>query len=351
MKVAEFSFDLPDALIAQAPLARRDASRLMILDRRTGGVTHRPFTEFFEELAPGDLLVANDTKVLPARLRGTKPTGGRVEVLLVERVGDATGGSIWRALLSDSKSIRPGIEIVIAPGLTVVPKERIADVWQVELVHAGREANDAIEAVGELPLPPYIRRESKDLRESLDRERYQTVYARHPGAVAAPTAGLHLTHEALASCTARGIEIAFVTLHVGLGTFLPVRVTDVEDHRMHDEALVIPDATAAAVQRARGRGGRVVAVGTTVARALETRADGRGGVEPGVGRSSLFIYPGFQFRVVDALLTNFHLSQSTLLMLVCAFAGTEPVLAAYRIAVSARYRFFSYGDAMLVRAA
>ena len=202
-----------------------------------------------------------------------------------------------------------------------------------------------------MPLPPYIRREKGDPRCPLDRERYQTVYARAAGAVAAPTAGLHFTRELLDSLASRGIEKAFVTLHVGLGTFAPVRVIDVEDHRMHDEAFAIPAATTEAIQRTRSRGGRVVAVGTTVVRALEARADDRGGVAPGPGRSALFVYPGFRFRVVDALVTNFHLPQSTLLMLVCAFAGTAPVLAAYREAVRERYRFFSYGDAMFVRSA
>jgi len=349
MRVADFDFELPLEQIAQVPAVRRDASRMMVLDRGTGVVTHRRFADLPDELRAGDLLVLNDTRVLSARLRGTKPTGGRVEILLVEPVGEDGGAPVWRALLTGSKSLRPGIAIAVPQGLTVVPLVREGDVWRVKLVHPRGEVLGAIEAAGEMPLPPYIRRDAGDPRGPLDRERYQTVYARVPGAVAAPTAGLHFTPELLASLIERGVETAFVTLHVGLGTFSPVRVTEVAAHRMHDEAFAIPEATAAAVLRARARGGRVIAVGTTVARTLETGADERGGIVPGSGRSSLFIYPGFGFRVVDALVTNFHLPQSTLLMLVCAFAGTDAVLAAYRRAVLEHYRFFSYGDAMFVR--
>jgi len=349
MRVEDFDFELPLDQIAQEPAAMRDGSRLMVLDRGTGAVSHRRFADLPDELGEGDLLVLNDTKVLPVRLRGTKPTGGRVEVLLLEPAGDDGGAPVWRALVSGSKSVRSGVEILVAPGLGVVPLEREADVWRVKLVLAAGDPMAAIEAAGEMPLPPYIRRDEGDPRALLDRERYQTVYARVPGAVAAPTAGLHFTPELLVSLAGRGVETAFVTLHVGLGTFSPLRVTEVSAHRMHDEAFVIPEAAADAILRTRVRRGRVVAVGTTVARALEARANDRGGVGPGAGRSSLFVYPGFRFRVVDALVTNFHLPQSTLLMLVCAFAGTGAVLAAYRCAVTEGYRFFSYGDAMFVR--
>jgi len=351
MKVSDFDFALPPERIAQEPAVTRDGSRLMVLDRLTGAVTHRRFADFPDELGVGDLLVLNDTKVLPIRLRGTKPTGGRVEILLLEPTGEISGAPVWRALVSGSKSIRPGIEIAVAPGLGVVPLARETDVWRVMLVLAQGDPLAAIEAAGEMPLPPYIHREEGDPRTRLDRERYQTVYARVPGAVAAPTAGLHFTPDLLACLASRGVETSFVTLHVGLGTFSPVRATEVAAHRMHDEAFVIPEATADAVLRTRARGGRVVAVGTTVARALESRANDRGRVVPGSGRSALFVYPGFRFRVVDALVTNFHLPQSTLLMLVCAFAGTGAVLAAYRLAVKEGYRFFSYGDAMFVRTA
>jgi S-adenosylmethionine:tRNA ribosyltransferase-isomerase len=351
MNVSEFDFELPADLIAQEPAERRDGSRLLVLDRVNGTVAHRGFAEIPDELRAGDLLVLNDTKVLPARLRGTKSTGGRVEVLLLEPTGENGNEPVWRALVSGSKSVRPGAEIAVAPGLAIVPLSREADGWRVRLVLDHGDPLAAIETVGEMPLPPYIHRKEGDPRIRLDRERYQTVFARAPGAVAAPTAGLHFTPELLAVLPSRGVEIAFLTLHVGLGTFSPLRVSEVTAHRMHDEAFAIPEATADAVRAARARGGRVIAVGTTVARALEARADDRGEVVHGPGRSALFIYPGFRFRVVDALVTNFHLPQSTLLMLVCAFAGTNAVLAAYRVAVKEGYRFFSYGDAMFVRAA
>jgi S-adenosylmethionine:tRNA ribosyltransferase-isomerase len=323
----------------------------MVLDRGTGAVAHRIFADLPDELRAGDLLVLNDTKVIPVRLRGTKPTGGHVEVVLLEPAGEPGAEPCWRALVSGGKSIRPGIAIAVSPELTVVPLVREADLWRVQLVHQAGDDLAAIEAAGEMPLPPYIRRDVDDPRARLDRERYQTVYARAPGAVAAPTAGLHFTPQLLASLASRGVEIAFVTLHVGLGTFAPVRVTEVAAHAMHDEAFAIPEATAGAIVATRARSGRVVAVGTTVARVLETRANDLRGVEPGDGRSALFVYPGFEFRVVDALVTNFHLPRSTLLMLVCAFAGMDSVLNAYRLAVKEGYRFFSYGDAMFVRSA
>ncbi len=349
MKVAEFDFELPRDLIAQEPEGKRDASRLMVVDRRIGALSHRRFCELALELDAGDLVVLNDAKVIPARLRGVKPTGGQIEALLLEPVDDSKGASVWRALLSGSKSVRPGTGIAVSGGLRIVPLAREGDLWRVELVAPGGDIWSALETSGEIPLPSYIRRGDDDPRAEFDRERYQTVYARARGAVAAPTAGLHFTKELLSGLEARGIEVAFITLQVGLGTFAPVRVADVEAHEMHDEAFALPVATAEAVRRARSRGRRVVAVGTTVVRTLEERADERGDVRPGTGRSALFIYPGFRFRVVDALVTNFHLPRSTLLMLVCAFAGTSAVLSAYRVAVQERYRFYSYGDAMLVR--
>jgi len=350
VKVAAFDFDLPEALIAQEPVPRRDASRLLVLDKETGAVSHRRFTDLVGELRSGDLLVLNDTKVLPARQHGSKPSGGRVEMLLVESLGYEGGGAIWRALLDGSRSLRPGMTLTFPGGVTVEPVARDGDAWRVRLRHPDRDPVGALTDVGEMPLPPYIRRGPNDARATLDRERYQTVYAAAPGAVAAPTAGLHFTSELLAAVRESGVETTALTLHVGLGTFLPLRVDEVERHTMHDEPYVLPEAVAGAVARTRSRGGRIVAVGTTVARTLETCADGRGGITPGEGRSALFIYPGFRFQVVDALVTNFHLPKSTLLMLVCAFAGTPRVLAAYREAIAAGYRFYSYGDAMLVRA-
>jgi S-adenosylmethionine:tRNA ribosyltransferase-isomerase len=342
VKVADFDYDLPPDRIAQEPAARRDASKLLVLDRESGAVSHRVFREIADELRPGDLVVVNDTRVLAARLSVTKPTGGRVEVLLVEPVLPADAGE-WRAMLSGSRSLRPGMRLSAPAGIEVELLAREGDVWRVRL------PGEAL-ASGAMPLPPYIGRSDDDPRGALDRERYQTVYARRLGAVAAPTAGLHFTEELLGSLPARGIALASLTLHVGPGTFLPVRTEDVESHVLHAESYDLPPATVDAVRRTRAAGGRVVAVGTTVARTLEAAA-GSGDLAPGSGRTSLFIYPGHRFRVVDALVTNFHLPRSTLLMLVCAFAGTASTLAAYRTAVREGYRFYSYGDAMLVRGA
>lgn len=349
MKVSDFDYDLPPDRIAQEPPARREGSRLLVLDRTTGAVEHRRFPDLVEALGAGDLLVLNDTRVLPARLVGRKPTGGRVEILLVAPAGSASSGDpVWSALIAGSRSIRPGAPLSFPSGLTVTPIARTGPTWEVALHHDGGRPLAVVDAIGAMPLPPYIRREPDDRFGPLDRERYQTVYARVPGAVAAPTAGLHFTHEILDALRRRGVAVAFLTLHVGPGTFLPVRVDEVERHVMHDEAFTIPPETAEAVAAARAAGGRVIAVGTTVARTLETSALRHGRVVAGAGRSDLFIYPGFRFRVVDALVTNFHLPRSTLLMLVCALARTEPTLAAYRAAVEAGYRFYSYGDAMLV---
>jgi S-adenosylmethionine:tRNA ribosyltransferase-isomerase len=349
--VSDFEFELPAEAIAQEPAPRRGDSRLLVLNRETGGTSHRRFRDLPGELAPGDLLVLNDTKVIPARLHGRKPSGGRVEMLLVEPVGEDGGAPVWRTLLGGARTISAGMTLTFPAGLTAVTREREGDVWRVKLVHDRGDPMGAIDAAGEMPLPPYIRRGEDDPRALADRERYQTVYAKEPGAIAAPTAGLHFTSEMLDALRVSGVATATLTLHVGLGTFLPIRVDRVEDHVLHDEAYRLPEATSEAIAAARRSGGRIVAVGTTVARVLESCADGAGGVSAGAGRSSLFIYPGFRFSVVDALVTNFHLPRSTLLMLVCAFAGTEPTLSAYREAVREGYRFYSYGDAMLVKSA
>jgi S-adenosylmethionine:tRNA ribosyltransferase-isomerase len=346
VNVADFDYDLPEDRIAQEPAEHRDASRLLVLDRDTGSMTHRVFREIGEELTPGDLLVVNDTKVLAARLAASKPTGGRVEVLLVEPCGP----TVWRALVSGSRSLRPGLSLAVSDGLDVQLLEREGDLWRIALHAPSGDPVEAALAAGTLPLPPYIHRVDVDARAPLDRERYQTVYARSPGAVAAPTAGLHFTPELLDALTARGIGVAALTLHVGPGTFLPVRTEVVESHTLHEEVYDLPHVTVEAVERTRAAKHRIVAVGTTVARTLEAAAAG-GALRPGAGRTSLFIYPGYRFRVVDALVTNFHLPRSTLLMLVCALAGRERTLSAYRVAVREGYRFYSYGDAMLVRAA
>ncbi|HEX9207926.1 MAG TPA: tRNA preQ1(34) S-adenosylmethionine ribosyltransferase-isomerase QueA [Steroidobacteraceae bacterium] len=335
MRRTDFHFDLPDALIARYPAPERSGSRLLHLDGATGVVADRQFRDLPRLLRPGDLLVCNDTRVIPARLHGRKQSGGRIELLL-ER---ALGGRLALVQLKSSKPSRPGTRIEL-PGATATVRERQGDFWLVEF---DAEAHEVFERLGEMPLPPYVARPA----EAADRERYQTVYAREPGAVAAPTAGLHFDAGVLQSCREAGVEFAYVTLHVGAGTFQPVRVDDVTEHRMHAEVYDVPPATCAAIAATRQRGGRVIAVGTTAVRSLESAAAG-GDLRPCSGETRLFITPGTQFRVVDAMITNFHLPESTLLMLVCAFAGTGPVLHAYRHAVACGYRFFSYGDAMFV---
>jgi len=336
MRRADFSYELPAELIAQAPLPGRSASRLLACDGATGTLRDLAFWDLPELLAPGDLLVLNDTRVLPARLRGTKPTGGAVEILLERLTGDRT----FLAQARSSKGFRPGSTIELPGGARAEVTGRAGDLFEMELDTA---AEDYFTTYGEMPLPPYIGRPAGPA----DRERYQTVYAREPGAVAAPTAGLHFDAALFEALAARRVEVARLTLHVGAGTFQPVRVDDILEHRMHPERVRVDASVVDAVAATRVRGGRVVAVGTTVVRSLESAARS-GRLTPLEGETDLFIYPGFRFRVVDALITNFHLPESTLLMLVSAFAGRERVLEAYRHAVAARYRFFSYGDAMFV---
>jgi S-adenosylmethionine:tRNA ribosyltransferase-isomerase len=338
LKRSDFHYSLPPELIAQAPLPERAASRLLVLDGASGRLQDRQFSELPDLLRAGDLLVFNDTRVIPARLFGEKDTGGRIE-LLVERLLDAQ-----RALVQcrASKSPKPGQSLRLEGGARARVLERRGEFY--ELAFDGDEPLPALlERIGHMPLPPYIARPDVPA----DRKRYQTVFAHTPGAVAAPTAGLHFDATLLARLEALGVERARVTLHVGAGTFQPLRVAEIAQHRMHSEWLEVSADTAARVNAARQQGRRVIAVGTTVVRALETAA-GEQGVQPYAGETEIFIYPGYRFRVVDALITNFHLPESTLLMLVCAFAGTGRVLDAYRHAVAARYRFFSYGDAMFV---
>jgi S-adenosylmethionine:tRNA ribosyltransferase-isomerase len=338
----DFSYQLPAELIAQAPLSQRSASRMLVLDATSGALADRTVRNLPEYLRPGDLLVLNDTRVIAARLAGTKPSGGRVEILL-ER---ALGGCEALAQLSAAKPIRAGAEVATAGG-TVRVLDRAADLWRILLP---QPALEFFERWGEVPLPPYIRRAA----EPSDRERYQSIFARMPGAVAAPTASLHFDAALAAALEARGIERTFVTLHVGAGTFQPLRADDLAAHIMHAERVEVGADACAAIEHTRSAGGRVVAVGTTVVRALESAAlaaegaDARAALAPWSGETRLFITPGFRFQVSDVLLTNFHLPESTLLMLVCAFAGPQKVLAAYAHAIAARYRFFSYGDAMLV---
>jgi S-adenosylmethionine:tRNA ribosyltransferase-isomerase len=341
VNISEFDYALPEELVAQEPVSPRDASRLLVLPGE-GPADHRTFAELDQLLRPGDLLVFNDTKVIPARLVGRKPSGGKVEILLCEPLEGGTGRR-WRAMGQASKPIREGSALEFDGLAARVLAAEGEGFYVVELDREGAALEAALARAGRIPLPPYIRREPGEL----DRARYQTIWAREPGSAAAPTAGLHFTEALLARLDARGVRRASVTLHVGPGTFLPVRGDSIEQHRMHAERYEVSQGTAGEIAACRARGGRIVAVGTTSVRTLESAFD-RDRVAPGSGRTSLFIRPGYAFRAVDALVTNFHLPRSTLLMLVCGFAGTERVLEAYRDAVTRRYRFFSYGDAMLL---
>jgi S-adenosylmethionine:tRNA ribosyltransferase-isomerase len=349
MDVRDFDFDLPTELIAQEPPAARGTSRLLHLDRASGALTHTTIPELPALLRAGDLIVVNNTRVFPARLIGRRiPSGGAVECLLIRRVDDQR----WEALVHPGQKLKPGAGVLFegAPGQPRVHGEvlerrfhgrRTLRLWTDD----GGSVDEAIDAIGHVPLPPYIKREDR----GDDRERYQTVFATARGSVAAPTAGLHFDAALLRALGDCGVEIAEITLHVGYGTFQPVRVERVEEHTLDSEQYEIGEATASAIARARGERRRIIAVGTTTTRTLEAVArDHAGQIVAGAGRTDLFIYPGFEFRVIGGLLTNFHVPRSSLLMLVAAFAGRERVLAAYEAAIAARYRFYSYGDAMLI---
>lgn len=349
MKVSDFDYDLPESLIAQEPLPSRDASRLLVLDRASGRMEHRVFRDLPEHLRSGDLLVLNDSRVLPARLEGVKPNRAPIEVLLLEPVDEKAASEAtqeWRALVRGFPKRSPSFTFPGGVRAQFLSREADGEVARVR-VEAQQGVATALRSHGRAPTPPYIKRSQDDPRAPRDRERYQTVYAEVEGAVAAPTAGLHFTPELLESIRARGVTIERLTLHVGWGTFQPVRVSEVEEHRIDPERYSIPESLAEAHGATRRRGGRVVAVGTTVTRALEYAAEGSR-LRPGRGRCDSFIYPGHVFRAVDALVTNFHLPESSLLMLVAAFAGRETVLSAYREAIRRGYRFYSYGDAMLI---
>ena len=341
MKKTDFYYELPQELIAQTPLERRDASRLMVLDRASGAVDHRSFHELPEMLRAGDCLVLNDSRVLPARLLGVRlPGGGACEVLLLTD----RGGDIWECLVRPGRKMRPGTHLSFGGGeLTATVEDEVEGGNRLVRFRYSGIFLEVLERLGEMPLPPYIREKLRDP------ERYQTVYSRELGSAAAPTAGLHFTKELLAEIAARGVRICFVTLHVGLGTFRPVKEDDILDHKMHSEYCVIPPDTARIVSETKRAGGRVISVGTTSCRTLESFAAPDGTLEPAAGWTDIFIYPGYTFKCVDALITNFHLPESTLVMLVSAFAGREHILNAYRIAVENRYRFFSFGDAMFIR--
>jgi S-adenosylmethionine:tRNA ribosyltransferase-isomerase len=342
MKVADFHYELPEELIAHHPAAQRTGSRLLVLDRQSGQLSHRQFTDFPNLLQPGDLLVFNDTRVIPARLHGYKTSGGKVEVLL-ERVLASANEVV--AQVRAGKSLRAGSDLVFSDGAATVAAEVRGrqDEFFVLRFPAGLDLMAFLERNGHMPLPPYIKRPD----EQEDQERYQTVFAQRSGAVAAPTAGLHFDKAMLDLFRARGFETATVTLHVGAGTFQPIRSETIEEHRMHAEYVDVPEATCAAVRACKARGGRVVAIGTTSVRSLET-ASQSGAIQPFQGDTRIFIHPGYTFRTVDALLTNFHLPESTLLMLVSTLSSREHILAAYAEAIRKKYRFFSYGDAMFI---
>ena len=340
MKTSDFYYDLPEELIAQDPLEDRSSSRLLVLDKNSGETEHHVFREIVNYLDPGDCLVINDTKVIPARLIGAKEeTGAKIEVLLLKRGAD----DVWETLVKPGRKAKPGTRISFGDGLLVGEVVDIVDEGN-RLIHFEYEGifEEILDRLGQMPLPPYITHQLKD------KDRYNTVYAEHPGSAAAPTAGLHFTPELLEKIRDKGVDIAHVTLHVGLGTFRPVKVDDVENHHMHSEFYMIDKAAAEKINRAKENGKRVICVGTTSCRTIESAADENGRLKECSGWTDIFIYPGYQFKILDALITNFHLPESTLVMLVSALAGREHMLAAYREAVKERYRFFSFGDAMLI---
>jgi S-adenosylmethionine:tRNA ribosyltransferase-isomerase len=352
--IDDYDYPLPQTLIAQAPLARRGQSRLLYLQRQTGRISHHRFGELADLLDPSDLLVINDTRVIPARLIGQKTSGGKVELLILDyadpsRQGPPVSGGqrVYRCLIKGSKGLKPGAWLSFGADLKAQLLELEQGVGRVRFNAAG-DFESVLERIGKVPLPPYIKRDPIQDPAIDDRQAYQTVYAAQKGAIAAPTAGLHFSKRHLAQLRSRGIGIVPVTLHVGYGTFSPVRVKDIRRHLMHAETFCISAQTAAAVNQAKAEGRRVVAVGTTSVRTLESFTNSDGSVRSGWGLCDLFIYPGFRFQVIDGLITNFHLPRSTLLMLVSAFAGRERILSAYQAAVERQYRFFSYGDAMLI---
>ena len=339
MKKSDFYFDLPEELIAQTPLERRDASRLLVLNKKTGELEHRHFYDLPEYLHEGDCLVMNDSRVLPARLLGCRSSGGSVELVLLRDLGEGK----WECLSRPGRKTKPGTELSFGDGeLTATVLAVTEGGNRIVQFHYEGIFLEVLERLGKMPLPPYIKAELNDA------ERYQTVYSREVGSAAAPTAGLHFTQELLQKLADKGVRLCYVTLHVGLGTFRPVKEEEIEDHPMHAEFCMIPEETARIVNETKKNGGRVIAVGTTSCRTLESFASADGALSPSSGWTDIFIYPGYRFKCIDALITNCHLPESTLIMLVSALAGRETILHAYETAVKERYRFFSFGDAMLI---
>ena len=339
MKTQDFWYDLPESLIAQTPLQHRDTSRLMVLNKESGQVCHRHFYDIIDYLNPGDCLVMNDSRVLPARLLGHRPTGGNVEVLLLRDLGNKK----WECLCKPGRKMQVGQEAIFGNGaLTATVTDVLEDGNRIVEFHYDGIFLEVLERLGKMPLPPYIKAELQD------QERYQTVYSKEVGSAAAPTAGLHFTNELLDRIRQKGVQTAFVTLHVGLGTFRPVKADQITEHHMHSELCMISEETAEILNQTRKQGGRIVCVGTTSCRTLESLADAEGQFKAGSKWTDIFIYPGYSFKAMDALITNFHLPESTLVMLVSAFAGRAHILSAYNEAVKEQYRFFSFGDAMYI---
>ena len=339
MNKSDFYFDLPEELIAQTPLQKRDTSRLLHLDKHTGEIEHKHFYDLKSYLRAGDCLVLNDSRVLPARLIGSRPTGGSIELVLLRDLGEGR----WECLSRPGRKTRPGQEITFGDGeLTATVESVIEGGNRIVRFHYEGVFLEVLERLGKMPLPPYIKEELQDS------ERYQTVYSRELGSAAAPTAGLHFTQELLDEIREMGVKVCFVTLHVGLGTFRPVKAEQIEDHEMHSEFCMVPEETARIITETKKAGGRIIGVGTTSCRTIESFANDDGTMDVNSGWTNIFIYPGYKFKCLDALVTNFHLPESTLIMLVSALAGRENVLNAYKIAVEEKYRFFSFGDAMFI---
>lgn len=352
MIITDFDYDLPEEFIAQFPEKVRDRSKLLVLDKKTGDVEHHEFFRIVDYFHHGDALVINDTKVIPARLFGRKETGGKVEVLLLKKVKgqkieDKEYSEEWECLINTSRPLKRDTAVFFDNGVRAEIKSREGEIYRI-IIFSKKELSETIEKIGCSPLPPYIKREIPEAFDKKDRERYQTIYATEQGAVAAPTAGLHFTETLFKKIKERGVDIIPLTLHINFATFHPIRVDNIEHHRMHSEYYKMPEESAERINKIRDQGGKIYAVGTTVVRTLEFLANEDGKLSGGEGENNLFIYPGYRFKVIDRLITNFHLPRSTLLMLVSAFAGREKIFSAYHEAIRRKYRFYSYGDAMLI---